>query len=367
MHPLIKNSFTMQVFCMVVMLTLPSCGKGQVDYGLNDFAHYEPLEFSGYSNEDDLFLGRPQGLAIINDRLVITDYYDRKYLTWATLDLKSFARNVDRGTGPGEISSSATIFRTENPEIVKMQDFSAGRIYSFRWNDMLKGRFSKPIKTDHVGQSRERLALVGDNYVCYDIIDDDRLLFSVVGPDGDIIYRFGEFPGEYHHENPGNRFVRMSLTECMVAANSGGSVFVAGGFKTDFLAFYKLTDQGGSLIKQYFTYSPDNEIKYYNVNGQEAYSYKSNDKTINAYRGLTASEHYLLALYDGTKALSDDKPDYRYLQVFDWDGNFIKGYKLNRRLGAMAFDEKSETLYALGLGEDGESRIYTYRLSGLPK
>ena len=108
------------------------------------------------------------------------------------------------------------------------------------------------------------------------------------------------------------------------------------------------------LLHEYFTYSADRDI----LENDNMISIRDNERTMLAYNDLCAGQKYLYALYEGMKMKQKERPKYTYLRVFDWKGNFVKGYKFNELLYDIAVDEESNTLYGLASGESDHICIY---------
>lgn len=352
------RKFILLISLAFFSITLPSCSRGQVGYQLTDFDSYETIDPISKTDGDDIFLGRPQGITMINGWLAIDDVYDDMCITWVSPDLKSYVHNVRRGMGPGEISSTAIPFRALNPDRVIIQDFAIGKFYTFTWDNVMKSDFKRPVQTDEIGDQRSRAVPMGGNYVCYEMMDNDENMFSLLSPNGEVLTRFGDYPPTIDLSREKDAYLRQVKASCRVSAKTDGTIMVAAGFCYDYLAFYRINGTEANLIKQYNTFAPDRDI----VETSSGYSFRNNSRTINAYGSLSPSDKYLFALYDGNKVIRDNKVNYVFLQVFDWEGNFIRGYKLNERIGAVAYDENSQTLYGIAAGD---FHISVYRLSGL--
>ena len=77
-----------------------------------------------------------------------------------------------------------------------------------------------------------------------------------------------------------------------------------------------------------------------------------------------ASSEYLMYLYrhgDYTLSTSHDE-FYPELLVFDWDGNYITGFKTNLSIHAIEYDEIHKVLYGL---DRGNEILYAYDMSHL--
>lgn len=79
--------------------------------------------------------------------------------------------------------------------------------------------------------------------------------------------------------------------------------------------------------------------------------------------GLTCSDKYIYALYSG-KTMENLSDAFRasYVFVYDWNGNPVKYYHLDKELfGDIGVDEKAGILY--GIGYDPEGCIIEYKLN----
>ena len=51
------------------------------------------------------------------------------------------------------------------------------------------------------------------------------------------------------------------ITQCSMAYNESGQVMAAAGYMSDMLSFYKIDDGNISLVKEYFTFNPQVDLK----------------------------------------------------------------------------------------------------------
>ena len=145
------------------------------------------------------------------------------------------------------------------------------------------------------------------------------------------------------------------MTQCQMAANPEGSVVVAAGYMTDMLSFYKVDGAEVSLLKEYFSQDADVEIR----KDETGISVIPTANTLQTYIHLCPTRSFLYALYWGTR---EGEPRERsYIQVFDWEGNFVKGYAVNDRLVSVAVDEEAETLYGLTTKEETPVLVYSLK------
>lgn len=82
-----------------------------------------------------------------------------------------------------------------------------------------------------------------------------------------------------------------------------------------------------------------------------------------AFTDASATDNYLLVLYwRGDYYLNvPNREGPNELLVFDWDGNYINGFKMDRQILRIEYDEKRHILYAIDEGET----LYKYNMTGL--
>lgn len=91
--------------------------------------------------------------------------------------------------------------------------------------------------------------------------------------------------------------------------------------------------------------------------------YYREDPWIQHFSACTESEKYFLVFYrngDYSHVQQEGNVYYPELLVFDWDGNYIKGFKMDRQSDSMVYDEKHKILYTL---RSRTEQIYSYDLS----
>jgi len=82
-----------------------------------------------------------------------------------------------------------------------------------------------------------------------------------------------------------------------------------------------------------------------------------------AFTDGAATDRYLLLLYWRGDHFQNvpDRQGPNELLVFDWDGNYIDGFKMDRTCASIEYDEQRHILYAM----DVEERVYVYDMTGL--
>ena len=93
--------------------------------------------------------------------------------------------------------------------------------------------------------------------------------------------------------------------------------------------------------------------------------YINQEPWIRTFTSCLPTEEYVFIFYrDGEYAniLQEDNTWHPELLVFDWEGNYIKGFKMDRNSISLAYDEKNKTLYTFTTQKE---QLYAYDLSGL--
>ena len=116
----------------------------------------------------------------------------------------------------------------------------------------------------------------------------------------------------------------------------------------------------GDLLKEYNfdeDFDLNYEIKYDNRENIDRFIRTKNTKL--AYLSLTASSHFIYALFSGRSEASQKENDeaFQYfsgnqIHVLDWSGNIIKKVKLDVNVNRIFFDNHSNRLYGIKLYDD---------------
>lgn len=302
---------------------------------------------------DSIFLGKPGSLALINDWLAVYDFHDGNMVTWITPDRKDSKRNVAVGVGPGEFFPPLTLYADSEKNHIRMMFRSMQKCYTFRWKDVLEGRFTDPISIDSLAKIPGKIIPCDSLFVANDMQEDGNL-FSLLSAKRGLLCRFGVYPGDIDSKFKSPQSRNM-ITQSTLSYNKRNKTLVAAGCMSDMLSFYKVGNDTAKLFKEYFTIDADMDVKEKN-NG---ISLVPNSSTISTYLNLYSTDSFFYALYWGSPY--GKLPEKNYIQVFDWSGNFIKGYVISDILTSIAVDEKKGILY--GISRVDEPTINIYQLN----
>jgi len=132
-----------------------------------------------------------------------------------------------------------------------------------------------------------------------------------------------------------------------------GSRIVDGMFYMDYINFIDLEEKSAFGLRYHDALSYEDLKKI----SEEEYSKKAKY----AYNDLFVTDNYVFGLYRGDYKIADsqDKFANMCLRIFDWEGTPLASLKTDRTIVSIAFNEKSNLLYAL----DTEEKIYIYDLN----
>ena len=301
---------------------------------------------------DFLKSGRPRDL---NHYEMFPSYHSKIYLDVEPVSVSPFSRGcLSRGLGPNEILGGYFLYPSSDGKNVTVYERGYNRVRTFKIDDFLEERLTNPISSSTINTGGLNLAPVGSNFIIGKP-QKDLNLFSLIGENGETINRFGNFPSEMMEGfETDDTFLHMQI-QLLVSSNKDKQVAVAAGYMSDILCFYQIDDKGNAkLLNQYRTYDTELDLSF-SENGASA---KYNDHTMDAYNSLYPTGAHLYALYRGCLMNSHKEHPYTYVQVFDWDGNFVKGYKLDAPVADIAVDEDRGIIYGLYAGGDPHVRVY---------
>ena len=342
----------MRIFLLCLLL-LTGCARKQSDKdALYRFEDYTVLKETAVW-DDSLFLGHPSDIRYFNDWLLMYDPYDGQAFTCVHADSLKHKRLVNVGNGAGEVRLPVYLFHTEQGDSVVMYERSAKIFKRIAWSDFISNNLQQSVYSTQLTDQCYQAIPCKENYIM-NVYHGGRL-FRLVDSDNNIISEFGAYPGEV--DSRFDDFSAGIVTQCQMASSPCGNYFVAAGYMSDMLSFYKIENNQVHLSKEYFSVGA--QIDVYKHKG--GYTSRRNEKTLQTYVDLCSTKDYVYALYQGCRVKETPKKELSYLQILDWNGNFIAGFRFDKRLFSIAVNEDTKTLYGLAGGET--SHVYVYKLA----
>ena len=297
----------------ILLLLIAGCGRNEEK--LFPFEDFRRLE--GRAVCEDMLVGRPSRLTVIDSLLIFSDKLDDRLVTIANPKSGESRRAVFTGRGPGEMMMIRRIYRDDDGRIF-LFDINTHKIISYSADKSYQELLSPNTRLGETAFSYDEVPYevitFGDGYIANGNFDGRQ--FSLLDGDGRSTGYFGVYPGNNDDVGSGDAFFMKNQT--LMAVKPDQSRFAAAGY--------------------------------------------SNDQLV-AYLCLYPTDKYLYASYNGRTIAEMTVPDASkdiYILKFDWDGKFIEGYVVGN-IDDFAVDETAGRLYAF-VYEDGDNILTAYDL-----
>ena len=339
----------------ILLLLIAGCGRNEEK--LFPFEDFRRLE--GRAVCEDMLVGRPSRLTVIDSLLIFSDKLDDRLVTIANPKSGESRRAVFTGRGPGEMMMIRRIYRDDDGRIF-LFDINTHKIISYSADKSYQELLSPNTRLGETAFSYDEVPYevitFGDGYIANGNFDGRQ--FSLFDGDGRSTGYFGVYPGNNDDVGSGDAFFMKNQT--LMAVKPDQSRFAAAGYSNDQLVFYKAEKSGiPQKAREYFSYDSNIEVMG-NEHGTRA---MHTPETRSAYLCLYPTDKYLYASYNGRTIAEMTVPDASkdiYILKFDWDGKFIEGYVVGN-IDDFAVDETAGRLYAF-VYEDGDNILTAYDL-----
>jgi len=324
-------------FLIVLLLFINACNTQRVEFSSNE------KKISGEKVNIGFIIGSPFEINILDSLLFFYDRFEGQTITVFDLKNERFVRRfLNEGRGPGEVTSSLTIFVYPNEKRVCFYQPNIGIAYIFEPSDIITEYNPMPrhiiyINKDHI--KPDKIKKIKDGYIGIGSFDVER--YHLYDSLGNMISAFGKYP--FSGEEMENGIMRYLMYQGFFCASADGNYFAMGSSNCDNLEFYRLKNGTAELIKKYETYDVKAKI---NKQGNSQFIHIEDDCVMSykyAYGG-----RYCYMLYSGKTYLENGR--YRFggkrIIVFDWDGNYLKSYQLDDEINSFCVDEENSFIYA---------------------
>ena len=328
---------------MMVLSFLSACKQAEEsDLFLSDIK-----DIKGKLITTDCLIGRPSGIVCSGTCLLFQDSYDGKALTILNTENGQCDRGLAIGNGPGEVAGGALRISVSNKgKQLNVFQVQAGRFNTY---DLFEGQLAliesvntKDRPTDVVA-TQERLVGIGP-------FEGGR--YGIYTKQGDLIKEVGDYPFDGKDMNHLSRFF---LYQGYLSSQPDGTHFVLGSSYSDNLEFYAIKGDEIQLLKKYGI----RDVRAtFNNNAIQL-----DGTCLLGYKGAYSTEKYCYMLYSG-KTYEENM--YRkmwatHIFVFDWNGSFVRSFRLDNEVASFCVDESNNTLYGI-ISHDGEGMIMKFEM-----
>lgn len=323
----------------------PALFPGETE--LNEDVFGEVIELTGTSHPvEQIFKVRETQLLVRNDTLLIKNQVGDDNFMVFSLPAFRFIKSFGRiGKGPGEFSGPS-IIQSSNPDYLFSVYSINGKVY----------HITKSFEIIDSGIAFDtKRQLYDANKIC--AASEDVYYYVGVAPIAKEIYRYSlkdSVPETPIKKLSVKGFEGWASYTGYLGANIGKDRLV---FAYKYFKKIVFTDLSGNneRIVNFDTNSKTEKQSNISILGPSSVTY---------YWGLSAQKEYVYLLYSGRTPIEvmEEKKNltyYIYVEQFDWNGNPIRKFKLDR-WGYFCVDDKEENIYLASTDE--ENPIFSYKL-----
>lgn len=289
---------------------------------------------------------------IVVDSLLIMSSPSRNHL-FKIVDLKNdrFVQNYGKkGNGPGELAFPSFIQRIpENKGRIAIFSKPAFTFYETSVREVLESADSKPNKvvagidfnTQKVARAKNR------KYVAVGIYSNR---FATIDENGDTLKTFLDYPFKEDYENTNYQTLAMAFQGGLIVKPDGSrAVFaVSNSANVDIIDLQDFSNP--TLVKRIHSWKPSFSDQ---SSGNSLSTAVKRDNRF-GYTDVTVSENFIYLLLSGRtlEKYGNDAFQANRLLVFDWSGNPVRSFLLEKDTRAIAVDETDSYLYSFIDEED---------------
>ena len=212
----------------ILLLLIAGCGRNEEK--LFPFEDFRRLE--GRAVCEDMLVGRPSRLTVIDSLLIFSDKLDDRLVTIANPKSGESRRAVFTGRGPGEMMMIRRIYRDDDGRIF-LFDINTHKIISYSADKSYQELLSPNTRLGETAFSYDEVPYevitFGDGYIANGNFDGRQ--FSLLDGDGRSTGYFGVYPGNNDDVGSGDAFFMKNQT--LMAVKPDQSRFAAAGYSND--------------------------------------------------------------------------------------------------------------------------------------
>lgn len=335
---------------------MASCKK--TDSDTNQFNMGDFREILGTHVLEEADILNPRNITAIDSGILLEDYHDPYFLQFYKNNTDSLPQHLAlKGNGPDEFINTRNTYYNPIHKNLFIYDSQQRRAVSYKVSreDIIVDKDSSHMVILNKIDGHEMTPL-NDGYITNGVFSGKP--FARLDRDGNLINTFGSFPVDSSEITDSIAF--FLVYQNMIITNPEGTRLVAASYLSDWLSFYALDDDC-KLIKQYYTYPPDVSTKQSNPSTT---SVVVTDETVSTYTCLAATEKYFYALFDGRteKEIKDKRFEAKYILKFNWNGEFIEGFKVTDRMSNFSVTNDDSRILGIVYSDDDEPSIMEYSI-----
>ena len=285
----------------------------------------------------DCLVGKPHGIVVYDTLLFLYDPYEDKILTVVNTNNSQCVNRVLRtGQGPGDVilPLKMSVSPQQKQLYVSQQQSGVLNTYSFSGKDLV---FIESVRLKY--QPAQAVA-TRDAIVGIGIFEDGR--YHIYDKKGNFQQSAGVYPFSGESMNVMTRFL---MYQGYICAQPNGTHYALGSAYSDNMEFYEIQNDQIKMLKQYG--SQDVKATLNNT-------LQLDEDCLLGYKWAYGTDKYCYMLYLG-KTYAEHNHQKQWaanIFVFQWNGSFVKSFKLDREILAFCVDEANENIYAIATNKD---------------
>lgn len=363
----IRSKYQFLTCTMLLCYIVLSCNSNPTES--ENISNLEPYEYFKFKksillkaintniNSNDLSVALR--MQIIDDLLIIHDYFDVNYL-YKAFDLKTqkflfkFGR---KGQGPGESLYPADL-QILNSNIIGLYDSDKHLFMTCIKDSVIKNQSNNvnAIKDCTLDMMYFKVCKVNNIFVGTGIFDSR---YAISNSKGQIIDKIGSYPFKslLSEKNTTGMLTMAYQGKFEINEEKSRVAFAMSGSPN--IDFMKVKKDTMKIVKSQHIRPP--EFKGQDDKQGISAAFKKNNRF--GYINTASNDKYVYVLYSG-KTLKDNGLDAfnsTDVIVFDWDGNPVGYLKLSNKVSCIAVNREGTTLY--GFANEAEPKILSFTIN----
>lgn len=354
-----------RIILLISIVTIALCSCNKTNQSAMDlFVDKEEIKLfmdSLYFEKDSL--AKPYLLTVIDTFLLVHDVYDMKHFTvFNTMSRKCVTRFGNIGIGPGELSIGNVL--SVRKKAIYSFDIPRRYIFKYNLNDFINEDKSIPktiAKFEHIPETHlSRVISVGDSCFLGGGVYKSKYQHLLFDEKGNILdYGIETF----HHQESFDNMYKFLSNQGILISHPEKNKHVYTVKNSANIDFIEIENKKLKLVKSHRLNDP--QFKNEDL-GKDSYSIDYDKNTVIGYMDVAPAHNFVYTLY-ADKSIVNKNGKYNsrssdIVLVFDWEGNPIKKYKLNKEVYYITVDEDKNIIYALLQDKDFFWNIVSFNI-----
>ncbi|WP_106831894.1 BF3164 family lipoprotein [Parabacteroides pacaensis] len=337
------------IITILVVNAFFSCTQEKISDPLDYFSHSSSLKAEETIDLEKYNILSPTNIMYGNNLLIMEDRNQNELLHIIDMRSQVCVHGVKKGEGPNEIISFGSVEYTDN--MVYYYDIAKKIIYQMDPYQSIKDtlmHYKEYMRLDT--DSRPFiLSKIDSNFVATGIFKDKRYL--LISPHGECKNYFVDYPFFESTKDFTPMETSILYISSYFAIKPDQTKFICVAQKAGVISFCQVNNGEIEEYKRISYHAP--LVRQTKDTNMPAIAYKKDNKV--AFCGVACNDKYIYALYSGRSFTShgDESFQCEHLLVYDWNGNPIKRYHLDKPLFSFCLDSDNQVVYGITFSPEG--------------